>query len=160
LARIVSFKNWGAAAVELDHPWPTAPAVRYFALTKFDDDASGGNVINPAGKPFHGKVYVLVDANNSSATFQFSRIVQQNKLGILVGQTTGGNQRGINGGAFFLLRLPKSQIEMDLPLIGSFPTLPQLDAGLIPDVLITPTLQDIVEGKDVEIARVEALQRK
>jgi hypothetical protein len=29
----------------------------------------------------------------------------------------------------FFLRLPKSQIEMDLPLIATFPTLPQPDAG-------------------------------
>jgi hypothetical protein len=155
-----SFKNWGASAVDLKQAWPTAPPVHYFALTKYDDDASSGDVILPAGKPFHGKLFVLVDANNSSATFQFAQIVQQNKLGILVGQPTGGNQRGINGGAFFFLRLPKSQIEMDLPLIGSFPLSPQPDQGLTPDVVVTPTLQDIVEGKDAEMARVYALQRK
>jgi hypothetical protein len=155
-----SFKNWGSAAAELAQAWPTAPPVRYFALTKYDDDATGGDVIHPAGKPFRGRLYVLIDANNSSATFQFARIVQQNKLGTLIGQPTGGNQRGINGGAFFFLRLPNSQIEMDLPLIGSFPTSPQSDSGLTPDVLVTPTLQDIIEGKDVEMARIKELQRK
>jgi len=155
-----SFKNWGAAAVELQQAWPTSPPVHYFALTKYDDDSLGGDVIHPAGKPFHGKVYVLIDASNSSATFQFAQVVQQNKLGTLVGQPSGGNQRGINGGAFFFLRLPKSRIEMDLPLIGSFPASPQTDAGLTPDVLVTPTLADIIEGKDAEMARVAALQGK
>ncbi len=155
-----SFKNWGAAAVELAQPWPTAPSVHYFALNKYDDDASGGDIIRASGKAFHGKVFVLIDANNSSATFQFARVVQQNKLGILVGQPTGGNQRGINGGAFFFLRLPKSQIEMDLPLIGTFPTSPQPDAGLTPDVAVTPTLQDIVDVKDAEMAIVEGLFKK
>ena len=153
------FKNWGEAAVELPWAWSTAPPVHYFALTKFDDD-SGGDVIHPVGMPFHGKVYVLMDASNSSATFQFAQIVQQNKLGTLVGRPSGGNQRGINGGAFFFLRLPKSHIEMDLPLIGSFPASPQNDAGLTPDVLVTPTLQDIIEGKDAEMAKVAALQGK
>jgi hypothetical protein len=153
------FKNWGEAAVELPRAWPAAPPVHYFALTKFDDDP-GGDVIHPEGKPFHGKVYVLMDASNSSATFQFAQIVQQNKLGTLVGRPSGGNQRGINGGAFFFLRLPKSQIEMDLPLVGTFPTSPQSDAGLTPDVLVTPTLQDIIEGKDAEMAKVTALQGK
>jgi hypothetical protein len=123
-------------------------------LTRYDDDASGEDVIHPAGKPYHGKLYVIVDANNSSATFQFAQIVQRNKLGTLVGQPTGGSQQGINGGAFFFLRLPKSQIEMDLPLIGSFPVAPQPDAGLTPDVLVTPTLQDIIGRKDVEMARM------
>jgi len=152
-----SFKNWGADAVELAQPLQTAPPVHYFALTKYDDDASGQDVIHPAGKLFHGKLYVLIDANNSSATFQFAQIVQQNKLGTLVGQPTGGNQRGINGGAFFFLRLPKSQIEMDIPLIGSFPLAPQPDMGLTPDVLTTPTLQDMIQGRDVELAKVREL---
>ncbi|HLK68434.1 MAG TPA: S41 family peptidase [Bryobacteraceae bacterium] len=152
-----SFNNWGEAAVELPRAWPNAPPVHYFALTKFDDN-SDGDVIHPVGMPFHGKVYVLMDASNSSATFQFAQIVQLNKLGTLVGRPSGGNQRGINGGAFFFLRLPKSQIEMDLPLIGSFPASHQNDAGLTPDVLVTPTLQDIIEGRDAEMAKAGAIQ--
>ena len=154
-----SFKKWGDAAVELEQPFPTAPPVHYFALKKFDDDAAGDDVIRAEGKPFVGKLYVLIDANNSSATFQFARVVQQQKLGTLVGQPTGGNQRGINGGAFFFLRLPKSQIEMDLPLIGSFPTSPQPDAGLTPDVLVEPTFDDIVNGVDAVLSKINKLQR-
>jgi hypothetical protein len=92
--------------------------------------------------------------------FSSHRSYSKNKLGTLVGRPSGGNQRGINGGAFFFLRLPKSQIEMDLPLIGNFPASPQNDAGLTPDVLVTPTLQDIIEGKDAEMAKVTALQGK
>lgn len=153
-----SFKNWGTSAVDLAQTWPTAPPVQYFALTKYDDNAAG-TVIRPEGKPFHGKVYVLIDANNSSATFQFAQTMQRNKLGTLIGQPTGGNQRGINGGAFFFLRLPKTQIEMDLPLIGSFPASPQPDAGLTPDIVVNPTLPVIVTGKDEEIETVEELQR-
>jgi C-terminal processing protease CtpA/Prc len=149
-----SFKNWAGAAVELAQPLATAPPVHYYALTRYDDDASGADIIHPSGKHYRGKLYVIVDANNSSATFQFAQIVQRNRLGILVGQPTGGSQRGINGGAFFFLRLPKSQIEMDLPLIGSFPFSPQPDAGLTPDVLVTPTLRDIIGRKDVEMARI------
>lgn len=153
-----SFKNWGTAAAELEQPWPTAPPVQYFALTKYDD--ASGDVIRPVGKPFRGKFYALIDANNSSSTFQFAQIVKQKKLGTLIGQPTGGNQRGINGGAFFFLRLPKTQIEMDLPLIGNFSSSPQPDAGLAPDILVTPTLQDIIEGKDVEMATIKELQRR
>jgi hypothetical protein len=153
-----SFKNWGSAATEMTQPWPTAPPVHYFALTKYDDDEAGGTVIRPVGKPFRGLVYVLIDANNSSATFQFARVVQQNKLGTLVGQPTGGNERGINGGAFFFLRMPNSQIEIDLPLIGTFPASPQPDSGLTPDVLVIPTLHDLIDQKDVEMAKIRELR--
>lgn len=53
----------------------------------------------------------------------------------------------------------KSQLEMDLPLIGTFPVSKQPDAGLMPDVAVAPRLEDIVEGKDVEMERVESLLR-
>ena len=129
-----SFENWGTAAAELEQPWPAAPPVQYFALTKYDD--ASGDAIRPVDRPLRGKLYVI-DANNSSATFEFAQTVQQNKLGTLIGQPTGGNQRGINGGAFFFLLLPKTQIEMDLPLVGNFPSSPQPDPGLAPDILVT-----------------------
>jgi C-terminal processing protease CtpA/Prc len=155
-----SFKNWGTAAVELSQPWATAPPVHYFGLTKFDDDAAGDEGLHPTGTRFLGKLYVLVDANNSSATFQFAQVVKQNQLGTLVGQPTGGNQRGINGGAFFFLRLPKFGIELDLPLIATFADSTRPDAGITPDILVTPTLQDLAAGRDVELGKVDELQRK
>ena len=152
-----SFKNWGDAAQELSEPWPTAPPVHYFALNRFSDDAPENEEIASAVKPFHGKVFVLIDSSNSSATFQFARLIKDNKLGVLVGEPTGGSLRGINGGAFFFLRLPKSQIEMDLPLIGTFPVSPQPDAGLNPDVLVIPTIQDLVNGIDPALKKIEEL---
>jgi hypothetical protein len=149
-----SFRNWGTAAAELAQPWPTAPPAPYFTLNRTDDDNSGAQVFHPSAKPYLGKVYVLIDANNSSATFQFAGIIQKNRLGTLVGEPTGGNQRGINGGAFFFLRLPKSKIELDLPLIGYFPQSPQPDAGLTPDIRVSPTLQDIIQGTDAALRKL------
>ena len=151
-----SFLDWGTAATDLAAPWPTAPAsVPYFKLVRYDDDASG-DVIKPSAKRFLGKVIVLIDANNSSATFQFAQNIQRNHLGMLVGQPTGGSQRGINGGAFFFLRLPHSGIEMDLPLIGTFPPSPMPDAGVTPDIAVRPTATDIVDGRDAGLAAATA----
>ena len=134
-----SFRDWGDAVVPLDD--------RFFVQKKFDDDARG-EVITPKGPRFTGKVAVLTDSQNSSATFQFSRIVQQNRLATLIGEPTGGNKRGINGGAFFFMRLPNSGLEVDLPLIGYFPKTPQPDEGLTPDVFAPPSIDDIREGRD------------
>ena len=155
-----SFRDWGAAAVDLPEPWPTAPhEVTYLKLIRGDKDASG-DVIKPAGKRFYGKVIVLIDANNSSATFQFAQNIQQHRLGVLIGQPTGGSQRGINGGAFFFLRMPHSGIEMDLPLIGTFPPQAAPDAGVTPDILVTRTALDIAIKRDPELAAALALRQK
>jgi C-terminal processing protease CtpA/Prc len=101
-------------------------------------------------------VWVLVGPVNSSATFEFASAIQQHRLGTLVGQPTGGNQRGITGGAYFFLRLPHTGIEVDVPLIGQFPlggTLPP-NGGLVPDVLVERTIEGIAEGRDVELEAV------
>jgi hypothetical protein len=66
----------------------------------------------------------------------------------LFGNTTGGNRRGINGGAFFFVRLPASGLEFDLPLVGYFPPGHPPDAGLKPDVRIAPTVWDIAARAD------------
>lgn len=65
---------------------------------------------------------------------------------------TGGSQRGINGGAFFFLRLPHSGIEMDMPLIGTFPPQALPDAGVTPDIMVTLTPFDIANQRDPELA--------
>ena len=143
-----SFLKWGNSAVDLSMPWPTTPGgVSYLKLTQFDDTTSG-DVIKPRGERFHGKLLVLIDAANSSATFQFAQNVRVHHLGTLIGQTTGGSQRGINGGAFFFLRLPNSGIEMDLPLIGTFPASNAPNAGITPDIEVKLTSSDISIGRD------------
>lgn len=107
-----------------------------------------GQQIAPEGPRFAGRVAVLVGPACSSATFQFASLVRQNALGRLFGETTGGNLRGINGGAFFFVRLPASGLEFDLPLVGYFPPGNPADAGLEPDVRVVPSVQDIAAGRD------------
>ena len=110
--------------------------------------------IAPAGPRFRGRVAVLVDGSNHSATFRFVQLVQRHRLGTLVGSPTGGNQRGLNGGAFFFLRLPGSGIALDVPLIGSFARQPNTpDAGLLPDVVVANSVDDIAQGRDAVLAR-------
>ena len=143
-----SFRDWGAAAVE--------PAVDgFYRLTREDERAD--IPLRPTGRRFTGAVIVLTDATNSSATFQFAQLAQGSGLARLVGRPTGGNRRGINGGAYFFLRMPNSRIEADLPLIGYFPETPQPDAGLRPDVAVPLTAADIAAGRDRDLERAQAL---
>lgn len=146
-----SFKNWGSAAIDSTE--------RFYRLRRDADDDPGG-VIVPALPRFTGRLWVLVSATNSSATFEFAQTVRQNHLGTLLGQPTGGNQRGINGGAFFFLRLPRSGLELDLPLIGQFPDVDRPDAGLQPDIVVVPTVKDIASGRDPELEAVLARLRQ
>lgn len=142
-----SFDDWGAAAV------PSTGRPGFYRMTKYDDGLDGV-VIQPAAPRYRGKVWVLVGPENSSATFEFALAVKEHNLATLVGRPTGGNRRGINGGAFYFLRLPNTGIEVDLPLIAQFPKQPQPDAGIEPDVLVEPSVQEIAAGVDAELAAV------
>jgi hypothetical protein len=137
-----SFRDWGAQAIGPDD-------AGFYRLTRYDDDAEG-DLIRPAGRRFRGKLVVITDAANSSATFNFAQIVKDLSLGTLVGEMTGGSRRGLNGGAFFFLRLPGSGLEIDLPLIAQFPTTAQPDAGIAPDFNVVANVADIAAGRDPE----------
>ena len=134
-----SFRDWGDDAV---------PRADGFYDLRGEADV---DQIEPRGPRFRGDVDVLIDSQNSSATFQFASCIKNNRLGRLIGAPTGGNQRGINGGAFFFLRLPASGLEADVPLIARFPLTPKPDAGIEPDVPIALTREDIAAGRDAAL---------
>ncbi len=143
-----SFRDWGTRAVAYD--------TRFYTLNA--QTGSAAQRYLPLRTPhFTGRVFVLIDAENSSATFTFAQQLQRNGLGTLVGQPTGGNLRRINGNAFFFLHLPNSHIEVDLPLVGQFATSTQPDRGVLPDVPVQITVQDLQAGRDVEMDTVRAL---
>jgi len=66
------------------------------------------------------------------------------------------DQRGINGAAFFFLRLPHSKPEVDLPLIAAFPPGDPPDVGLKPDLLVNPNAVDLSAGLDSRMQAVRA----
>jgi hypothetical protein len=126
-----SFRDWGKAAQPFDD--------RFMKLQRDDDTP----VLTAKGPRISVPMTVLTSPQNSSATYQFAEICKSTGLGKLIGQPTGGNRRGINGGAFFFVRLPASGLEFDLPLIGYFPEGRQPDAGIVPDVLVAETTRDV-----------------
>ncbi len=73
-----SFDDWGDDAQPYDE--------RFFTLAQRDDE---GAVIMPKAPRYRGEVRVLIGPENSSATFQFARLVQREGLGRLLGETTG-----------------------------------------------------------------------
>lgn len=135
-----SFRTLGAEAEDIGGGFYRLPMVE------------GAGAIPARSPRIDARVAVLTSAVNSSATFQFAARCRDTGFARLFGGTTGGNRRGINGGAFFFVRLPESGLEFDLPLIGTFPATPQPDAGVVPDVAVTATATDIATGRDTVMA--------
>lgn len=131
-----SFRTLGVNAAALDNGFYARPGASL--LTRIAARAPRVDV----------PVAALIGPTNSSATFQFAQRCQQIGLVRLFGTETGGNRRGINGGAYFFVRLPGSGIEFDLPLVGYFPHTPQPDAGVVPDVVVHERVEDIAAQRD------------
>lgn len=140
-----STRDWSNSAKPFDS--------RFFALPPAE------TTLRPKGKALALPLVVLTDAANSAATFSFAQRVKASGAGKLVGEATGGNQRGFNGGAFFFVRLPASGIEFDLPVIGSFAPQPMPDAGIEPEVKVQVSAADIAAGRDAQLERALALAK-
>jgi C-terminal processing protease CtpA/Prc len=113
--------------------------------------------IQPVSKPYTGKTYLLISAENSSATFQFAWLAKQSGAATLIGQTTGGNQRGLNGGQLAWVVLPNSGVSVDVPLLAATYTAATPDASIDPDISVQPRFEAKLKGRDLEMEK--ALER-
>ena len=116
--------------------------------------------VSPDANYFRGKTFIISDSSNASATFQFLDYAQTNKLAHIVGQTSGGNKQGINGGNYYFLHLPNSKIEVDIPVYFQSPIAPQKDESVIPDVVVKKQSEDIGKDFDREIFTVKEMIKK
>lgn len=127
---------------------------RYLA----QDGAAGGREIGPIDGAYNGDIILLIDRANSSATFTLAEALKASDRATLVGEETGGNARGITGGAIFFMTLPGSGLEVDVPIINYEPAGKPADAGVLPHISVPVTLDDVRTGRDpvLEFARERA----
>ncbi len=108
----------------------------------------------PKSNGFKGQSYLLTNAENSSATHILATYVKKYKLATIVGQETGGNQKGLNGNFYFFHRLPNTRVEIDIPIFGIniLPDTPETpNSGIIPDIVVEKNSSDLIQGVDTEM---------
>ena len=113
-------------------------------------------IIAPVAKPFRGRVVALIGPRMSSAGYLIARNLKYSGAATLVGRTTGGNLRGLNGGQLAWLTLPYSGVAVDIPLLAWMPKTAQPDRGVDPDIAVVTKVTDVIAGRDVERERALA----
>lgn len=122
--------------------------------TRYDDtffelkEEAGCRNISPKKNRFKGQAFILGGPGNVSATFTLLQKARHYGFATFVGQESGGNQQGINGGEYLFFYLPHSQMEVDIPLKYFAPPGERPDAGVAPEVEVTLTQEDIAQGQD------------
>lgn len=106
---------------------------------------------------FRGKVFLITDASNSSATHLMASYASLIDGVTLVGEETGGNVQGLNAGYIFFLRLPNSRVEVDVPVMSMQVPLPGIgdrDGGIQPDMPISKEPIDFLTGEDTVLKKL------
>lgn len=121
---------------------------------------SPARIIESASPHFDGQVVALIGPQNSSAGYLIARDLQRAGAATLIGQPTGGNLRGLNGGQLAWITLPASGVAVDIPLVANFTAGAPPDVGVKPDVLVESNFEDTQAGGDAGMAAARAwLQR-
>ncbi|MEM9292767.1 MAG: S41 family peptidase [Acidobacteriota bacterium] len=105
---------------------------------------------DPLPTRFGGRLTVLSGPGNSSGSANILAQLQSRGRAQIVGEPTGGSSEGPTAGVLVFLRLPHSGITVRVPLRRQFNDLPtfQPGRGVDPDLLVEPTLEDRLEGRD------------
>ena len=104
----------------------------------------------PRADNYKGKLYVLINGGSFSNSAIVSSVLQTNKRGIFIGEETGGNPGVFAGGGKYT-NLPNTKTRILIPNLQYEirPTTLQTVSGLQPDLMVSPTLKDILARRDV-----------
>lgn len=117
----------------------------------------------PEKNRFTGKIYFLVNGGSASTTAEFAAVAHSHGLGVFVGEETAGNYTGDNGGEFIALTLPKTGIQVQIPLLyydNAVRPPAREGRGTIPDYVVPYNIKDVLSGTDTQLNFVYGLIRK
>jgi hypothetical protein len=109
-------------------------------------------VQKPAKEHFDGRVIVLINGASFSVTSEFAAAAHYYRRATFIGEETGGGYYGDNSGTFAIVTLPHSRINIGIPLVGYYMAVkdyPYPDHGVIPDLKVNPTAEDVINENDV-----------
>jgi len=109
----------------------------------------------PKENNFKNTVLFLINGKSFSTTAEFCAIAKSNKRGKFIGEETGGGYYGNTSGERTTIILPNSKIKINIPLtkyVMAVKKAKYKDRGIIPEYTISPTIDDIIHSKDVQLS--------
>ncbi|HJR99399.1 MAG TPA: S41 family peptidase, partial [Flavobacterium sp.] len=137
-----------------------SPFVYAYLFLNVHKDKDGKNYFATNNKPhkinknaFDGKLYVLINGGSFSASSIISSNLKGTQRATFVGEETGGDYNGTVAGFMPIITLPHSKLKVRMGLMGITPYYQTkvLGHGIFPDVTITPSLEDQINGRDPEL---------
>lgn len=108
----------------------------------------------PQNNSFNGNVLFLINGLCFSTTADFCSIAKSNNRGKFIGEETGGGYYGNTSGQITTTELPNSKITIKIPefkYVNDVKKAKYSDRGIIPDYVITPTISEVIQHKDIQL---------
>ena len=104
-----------------------------------------------ADNAFTGQVYFLINGGCVSTTSEFASVAHHNKQGVFIGEEVGGSYLGNSSGVTGWIELPNTKIRIKIAMVKYELAVADIFSrnGVIPDYPITPTISDLLIGRDV-----------
>lgn len=105
---------------------------------------------------FNGRIYLLINGPTFSASTLLAHSVKGQQNIVLVGEEAGGGWHGNNGILIPDLVLPVTKMRVRLPLfrIIQYKHVPKNGLGVLPDVYVPPTVENIRKSIDGKMKKV------
>ncbi|MGJ8549411.1 S41 family peptidase [Winogradskyella wichelsiae] len=117
----------------------------------------------PQDLNYKGKIYVLINGNSFSASSLLSTQLKGSHRAVFVGEETGGAYNGTVAGFYKSYQMPNTKVTARIGLAhidAQYKKQPD-GYGIKPDIKITPTYKDRINGNDPELEWVlEDLNQK
>lgn len=114
-----------------------------------DIKGKGTRVFKPQPDAYSGNLYVLVDGGSFSNSGIVASAIRHYRRGVIIGEETGGNEKVLCGDESLTV-LPNTRLQVYIPtrqfVIRDTPG--NEGRGVIPDFIISPTIQGLMSGKD------------
>jgi hypothetical protein len=140
-----------------------AKQVRKNALGRFDVLGHPNTGLQRPEEPrFAGQVAILIDGGSFSATGETTSLFHYYKKAVFFGEECGSGYYGNTSGFMVTATLPHSRIQVRVPLVlykmavDNYPK----DRGIVPDFPVTPTIEDLLAGRDPVMVRALAYLEK
>lgn len=145
-----------ANEVAFDPAWAVATEDDLFALKEsYYGLITGADERQPNAARFGGKVIVLISGATGSAAAKVAAMLEQRDQVVFIGEETGGAAAGATAYGNCRLRLPRSDIIVDIPLIRFERDVDgQYGRGVLPDILVDVSMV----GKEVDQALGTAIR--
>ena len=108
---------------------------------------------------FKGNIYILTGGNSFSATTLFAQELKGQKNVKIIGEETGGGGYGNTAWIIPELTLPNTRLRIGIPKFRFVmrKDLVREGRGVMPDIYVAPTADDIKKGIDVKVEKAKQL---